>query len=162
MKLFTNFNHKRRKTKILFNIKIKIQKGDKMELNYNQVLLILKDIDTKLENILECGIETKSEQEFDDIYNPIQGIYERNQSIIGLIKYYCKPVEEGYLTFQENGRYKINDIELTCGFPLEVSYNGNWYLGTVYYNGNNYYFHCDQMEELKHVDLYDNMLVRIR
>lgn len=133
-----------------------------MELNYNEVLSILKDIDKKLENILESGIETKSEQEFDDIYIPIQGIYDRNNSIMCLIKYYSKPFKEGYLTFQQNGRYKMNDIELTCGFPLEICYDGNWYLGTVYYDGNNYYFHCDEMEELKHIDLYDNMLVRIR
>ncbi|WP_017414145.1 DUF5348 domain-containing protein [Clostridium tunisiense] len=93
----------------------------------------------------------------------MENLIEHLESFIGEIKHYSKVVMEGCLSLNINKRYSINNIELTCGQPIEA-YNpqyGQWEAGRVEHSNkyDGYYFYN---YDDRHKALFNGMKVRIR
>ena len=58
------------------------------------------------------------------------------------IRNYMPKMHEGYLEFDENGYYTIDEQELNCGRYIELfdPSTGWWIQGRVEHNGDEYYF----------------------
>ena len=66
---------------------------------------------------------------------------------MNLIKYFNKTSIIGYLKELPNGRFEIENYELSCNSPLEIyseEYD-DWFLGRVEYK-DKYYFCCDELD----------------
>ncbi|QAA30323.1 DUF5348 domain-containing protein [Clostridium manihotivorum] len=79
------------------------------------------------------------------------------------VNHYSKSAKEGVLKLGSNDRYSINEIELTCGYPLEV-YNAEydqWEAGCVEHSNNfdGYYF---QNNDGNSFALSNGMYCRVR
>lgn len=109
--------------------------------------------------------ENVDNYEFEDIKacQAIERFKEEIESFTSEIRHYSKDIKEGSLTLASNGRYSLNDIELTCGYPLEVynSEHQGWEAGKVEHSskyGGYYFYNYDG----SHKPLFDGMKVRIR
>lgn len=125
-------------------------------------------ISTMMENALIDinKIYDRSEcEEFEDIkaYAATERLIDDIEVFIKNIKYYSKSTNEGNLKANDNDKYSINNIELSCGHSLEV-YNEEfqvWEIGRVEHNSKygGYYFYSYDGE---HTPLFDGMRARIR
>lgn len=129
-----------------------------MDIKYTEILSWLKKGENILNEYFDNYSSNEKSNEEENINNKLYEIQDKIYNINWLIKYYNKPIKDGYLILQENGRFKIFDKELTCGSCLEINYNNSWYFGRVEYD-NGYYFSCNELENVK---LSDIMYVRIR
>lgn len=112
----------------------------------------------KIEKVL-CNNKTESMENIEVILQ-LEKLNEQLHDVTLEIDYYKKPVEEGKLVRLTNGRFSLNNNELSCGYPIEVWWNEEerWVVGRVEYS-DEYYFYNKKMQ---HPKLYDGMKVRIR
>lgn len=95
--------------------------------------------------------------------NALENIISELESFVGEVKHYSRETREGYLKIDSNDRYRINDTELTCGYPMEIykeEYK-EWEAGRVEFSSNydGYYFYN---YDGSHVPLFEGMKARIR
>lgn len=90
----------------------------------------------------------------------LDDLLDKLDDATNLIKYFNQTAITGILKELPNGRYGIDNYEITCNTPLEVySYEyDDWFLGRIEYS-NRYYFCCD---ELDNPLLFSGMKVKIR
>ncbi|MDU4750279.1 MAG: DUF5348 domain-containing protein [Clostridium butyricum] len=55
-----------------------------------------------------------------------------------------------------NGRWCINNNELSCGYPISIRIENKWLKGRVEHNGKSYYFLSDNLK----LDLSESLYVR--
>lgn len=80
---------------------------------------------------------------FDELYS---AVHKLDQVSWGL-DYLNRPIRcEGTLTLNNNDRYELCGIELTCGCGIEIMYYDNyyerhtWIASSIEHNGKDYYF----------------------
>jgi len=132
-----------------------------MDKNYlksiNEITLLQKTLERLLKEALCDSLEDNK------ACNVLERLTEELDSAARTLKHYSKPVKEGRLYKQANGRFIINDNELSSGHSLEV-WNDEyqkWETGRVEYSDSKggYYFYNLNM---KNPALYNGMKARIR
>lgn len=129
-----------------------------MHINYLKSLDKLNSARIEIENL----ISSTNKNSFEDmqISRLLQNLLDLMKSTILDIEYFNQQCVAGILTELPNGRFELNDHELTCGSPLEIystEFN-EWIVGRIEYR-NKYYF-CNN--DLDHLILYSGMQARIR
>ncbi|MTK13906.1 MAG: hypothetical protein F8N39_18145 [Clostridiaceae bacterium] len=106
-----------------------------------------------------------STEEFDNrkACKSLEKFIEDIEDFVRDIKHYSKDTELGYLQLNSNGRYVLNDTELTCGYPIEIyntKYN-EWNDGRIEHSSeyDGYYFYNYDKD---HIVLNDCVKARIR
>jgi hypothetical protein len=107
----------------------------------------------------------------EETLNRINSIYEKSaitsfedlEDFIRTIEHYSKDTSEGYLELNSNGRYVLNDTELTCGYPVELWNNKShsWNDGRIEHSdeyGGYYFYNYDE----EHIVLSDGIKARVR
>lgn len=132
-----------------------------MDSNYFRVLDKVRALHSELESILnKAAYKTLEDNEG---YRAVEHLLEELQDTKWTIEHFSKPVEEGLLHQGSNGRFSINDNELTCGHSLELydEEEGEWLAGRVEHTTRDgqkgYYFYGD----IK-LFLHEGMRARIR
>lgn len=132
-----------------------------MDSNYLNALNKISSLKHELERNLEkAAVSTFEDQKAcQSLEHLIEELHECEREI----RHYSKPVEEGFIKENKNGRFSLNDYELTCGYSLEVwneKYQ-EWNSGRVEHSDSKggYYFYSSDME---HPKLYEGMKARIR
>lgn len=90
-------------------------------------------------------------------------VIEDLEDFIRDIKHYSKHVEQGYLLLNSNGRYVLNNTELTCGYPVEIyntKYN-EWNDGRIEHSSKYYGYYFYNYDE-EHIVLNDGIKARVR
>lgn len=131
-----------------------------MNINYLKALDKIRAVHSELDRILTAApCETLEDSK---ACRAIECLVEELQGTEWTLEHYNKPVLEGKLHEERNGRFSIADNELTCGHSLEVwneEYQ-EWETGRVEHtSGKGYYFYNSDMH---HPALYEGMRVRIR
>ncbi|APM37305.1 DUF5348 domain-containing protein [Clostridium kluyveri] len=112
------------------------------------------------------GIYGRSEvKSFEDgkAYMALEKVLEDMGDFIRDIEHYSKETEQGYLQLNSSSRYMLNDVELTCGYPLEI-YNtkyGVWEDGRIEHSskyGGYYFYNYDE----ENIPLNEGIKARIR
>lgn len=132
------------------------------------------EIESKIRNLrlyLENILNNNKAESWEDekIRNSIDMLADKLYDYEHTMKYYSKKPQKGNLRLNSNGRFEVNDIELTSGHGLEMYlYNSYeecniWYEGRVESrhteNGAVYYFlNTDGPNK----DLEEGDLVRVR
>lgn len=96
-------------------------------------------------------------------YKALVKAIEDLEDFIRDVKHYSKDTEEGYLLLNSNGRYLLNNTELTCGYPVEIyntKYN-EWNDGRIEHSSKycGYYFYNYDEE---HIALNEGIKARVR
>jgi hypothetical protein len=77
------------------------------------------------------------------------------------IEHYTRPTREGKLGENDYGKFELGDRTFSCGSPLEVFIDGEWWHGRVEATDGQYYFYNEQDRDLS-PNLYRGMTVRVR
>ncbi|WPC42920.1 DUF5348 domain-containing protein [Clostridium sp. JS66] len=132
-----------------------------MNKNYTKALDIAENTLCRINSIYDNA----STANFEDIRGckATEKLIEDLEGFIRDIKHYSKPIQEGYLQLKSNGRYSLENIELTCGYPVEI-YNTEshaWNDGRIEHSDkyNGYYFY--NYDE-NHIALNNNIRARVR
>ncbi len=124
------------------------------------------ELGIKLETLLEKidkTLDAELAEKFEDVemYRQLEVLQMVLAKYINTNNYLQKPTAEGKLYKNKNGRYVINDTELTCGDYLEIFNKDEqaWYLGRIEHSQKLGYYHSNQEGS---ISLREGMLARIR
>lgn len=112
----------------MFNMEF-VELAGIINLAHERVMRMIDEID-------DYEDKTYDDQVFLQVANILVAAFEK---VDKQISPYLPEYTTGYLIKQSNGRFIINDRELSCGSYLELYYNGNWISGRVEHS-NRYYF----------------------
>lgn len=132
-----------------------------MDDNYMKALNVSEETLNRINSIYEKSAITS----FEDIRacKATEKVIEDLEDFIRTIEHYSKDTSEGYLELNSNGRYVLNDTELTCGYPVELWNNKShsWNDGRIEHSdeyGGYYFYNYDE----EHIVLSDGIKARVR
>lgn len=98
-----------------------------------------------------------------EIISAIEGLSDNMEEISRLVEYLCLPKKSGILRKNARGRFFLvcpdgEELpDLTCGAPLEIFSDEEWWIGRVEHRSGEYYFYGHGKP-----DLQDGMIARVR
>ena len=125
---------------------------------FPELLKELKKISRELEKVEEtCGYGDYgdlsgldfSPQDPDDLFlrDELYGVMRGFADARDIVERLSRPVrEQGVLRKGRNGRYRLNDVEFTCGSPIEILVDDDyhdvpyWCSGRIEHDNGDYYF----------------------
>ena len=133
----------------------------------NDLLDEIKRISRDIRNIQKaCGYDDcddlsrldipKGDPESLFLWDELRGVMDKLADAQAAVEYLSSPVQtEGVLRKAKNGRYRLKDVEFSCGMPIEILVDDDrhaqdidgdyrnvpyWSSGRIEHNGEDYYF----------------------
>ncbi|WP_319204834.1 DUF5348 domain-containing protein [uncultured Ilyobacter sp.] len=131
-----------------------------LDKKYIGFLKELKSLKSSAANLLKSD----SGEEFEDrkCHEIIGYIKEEMENALSEMELLSKATLEGKLVLNSQGRFNLDtaqELYFTCGSPIEILIDGEWYRGRVESDGSDYYFYNYESENQP---LEEGMKARIR
>ncbi len=131
-----------------------------MDKKYIDFLKELKNLKLSADNLLKDDIVDSFENE--KAYKSVGYIKKEIEDAIYDMELLSKITIEGTLVLNSQGRFNLDtaqELYFTCGSPVEVFIDNEWYRGRVEHIDGSYYFYNYEAEN---VPLEEGMKARIR
>jgi hypothetical protein len=131
-----------------------------LDKKYTDILKDLKMLKSSAENLLKDKIVDSFENE--KSYETLGYLKKEMEDAISDMELMDKNTIEGILVLNSQGRFNLDtakNIYFTCGSPIEVFINEEWYRGRVENESGEYYFYSYENEN---IPLREGMKARIR
>ncbi|WP_319371088.1 DUF5348 domain-containing protein [uncultured Ilyobacter sp.] len=131
-----------------------------LDKKYIGFLKELKSLKSNAENLLKDGALEGFENR--KCHESIAYLKKEIEDAIYDMELLSKTTLEGKLVLNSQGRFNLDtaqELYFTCGSPLEMCVDGEWYRGRVESDGKDYYFYNYERENMP---LEEGMKARIR